>query len=137
MKTTKIILSIMLIALSIWLLLLDTNPSYNWLRFFVIVTLISIPVAYVFGSVEFKRRAKPEDVISPELLNFLKEKGILKEFMDNYNSKQGRKWRKYWCGTNYVKNIDDAFEWSKTLEGEDYWVRLDSEIKSRIYEEAI
>ena len=85
----------------------------------------------------FKRKPKPEDVLFPELLAFLKEKGILKEFMFNYNSKQGRKWRKYLCGTNYVKRIADAFEWSKTSEGEDYWLRLDNEIKSRIYEKTI
>ena len=125
MKTTKIILSILLAVLSIWLLLIDTNPSYNWLRFFVIVTLISIPVAHVFGSVEIKRKPKPEDVISPELLKFLKEKGILKEFMYNYNSKSGRRWRKLWSNIDYVDNINDAFEWSKTSEGEDYWYDLE------------
>ena len=122
MKTTKIILSIILTALSIWLLLIDTNPNYNWLRFFIIVTLISIPVAYVFGSVEIKRKPKPEDVISPELLNFLKEKGILKEFMANYE--KGEEWRKERGFNSYITSIAFAFSWSKNSQGVRYWYDL-------------
>ena len=128
MKTTKIILSILLAALSIWLLIFDTNPNYNWLRFFVIVTLISIPVAYAFGSIEFKRRAKPEDVISPELSAFLKEKGVFEDFMSNYNDNRNAEWRKYWA---YLDGITCAFDWEDTPQGWDYWRNLDYEYEEQ------
>ena len=128
MKTTKIILSILLAALSIWLLIFDTNPNYNWLRFFVIVTLISIPVAYAFGSIEFKRKTKPEDVISPELLEFLKEKGVFEDFMSNYNDNRNAEWRKYWA---YLDGITCAFDWEDTPQGWDYWNDLDDEYEQQ------
>ena len=128
MKTTKIILSILLAALSIWLLIFDTNPNYNWLRFFVIVTLISIPVAYAFGSIEFKRKTKPEDVISPELLEFLKEKGVFEDFMSNYNDNRNAEWRKYWA---YLDGITCAFDWEDTPQGWDYWNYLDDEYEQQ------
>ena len=120
MKTTKIILSILITALSVWLLIFDTNPSYNWLRFFVIVTLISIPVAYAFGSVEFRR--KPKINIEPKLLKFLEEKGVLKEFMANYE--KGKKWRKERGFPSYITNIAFAFSWSKNSQGVRYWYDL-------------
>ena len=122
MKTTKIIFSILLAALSVWLLIFDTNPNYNWLRFFVIVTLISIPVAYAFGSIEFKRKPNPEDVISPELLEFLKEKGVLKEFMANYE--KGEEWRKERGFPSYITSIAFAFSWSKNSQVIRYWYDL-------------
>lgn len=130
MKTTKIILSILLAVLSVWLLIFDTNPSYNWLRFFVIVTLISVPVAIAFGSIEFKRKPKPEDVIAPELLAFLKEKGVFEEFMDNYNSKSSRQWREClgYYG-KYVVSMSDAFLWSETPQGRKYWEDLEKKFK--------
>ena len=128
MKKTKIILSILLAALSVWLLIFDTNPNYNWLRFFVIVTLISIPVAYAFGSIEFKRKTKPEDVISPELLEFLKEKGVFEDFMSNYNDNRNAEWRKYWA---YLDGITCAFDWEDTPQGWDYWNDLDDEYEQQ------
>ena len=131
MKTTKIILSILLAALSVWLLLFDNNPNYNWLRFFVIVTLISIPVAYAFGSIEFKRKPKPEDVIAPELLAFLKEKGVFEEFMDNYNSESSRRWREDTSIGNYVGIIGSAFYWADTPQGRKYWEDLEKQFKNK------
>lgn len=128
MKTTKIILSILLAALSVWLLIFDTNPNYNWLRFFVIVTLISIPVAYAFGSIEFKRKPKPEDVIAPELLEFLKEKGVFEDFMSNYNDNRNAEWRKHWA---YLDGITCAFDWEDTPQGCDYWNDLDDEYEQQ------
>lgn len=128
MKTTKIIFSILLAALSVWLLIFDTNPNYNWLRFFVIVTLISIPVAYAFGSIEFKRKPKPEDVIAPELLEFLKEKGVFEDFMSNYNDNRNAEWRKYWA---YLDGITCAFDWEDTPQGWDYWNDLDDEYEQQ------
>ena len=129
MKTTKIILSILLAVLSVWLLIFDTNPSYNWLRFFVIVTLISVPVAIAFGSIEFKRKHNPEDVIAPELLDFLKEKGVFEEFMDNYNSESSRRWREDTSSGNYVGNIGNAFYWADTPQGRKYWEDLEKKFK--------
>ena len=131
MKTTKIILSILLAALSIWLLIFDTNPNYNWLRFFVIVTLISIPVAYAFGSIEFKRRAKPEDVISPELSAFLKEKGVYEDFMANYQSNDSKEWRESFNYPHYIERIDFGFLWKSTPQGWYYWNRLDDEYEQQ------
>ena len=128
MKTTKIILSILLAALSIWLLIFDTNPNYNWLRFFVIVTLISIPVAYAFGSIEFKRKPKPEDVIAPELLEFLKEKGVLKVFMANYE--KDKEWREERGHSHYITNIAYAFLWSKPTEW-NLWRDLNNEYEQQ------
>ena len=78
----------------------------------------------------FKRKPKPEDVIDPELLKFLKKKGAYEEFMMNYNGGDGIDWRKE-LDINYVIKIDDAFFWDNTPQGWDYWNNLDNEYKEQ------
>ena len=77
----------------------------------------------------FKRKPKPEDVIYPELLAFLEEKGILKEFMNNYNNIESRRWRENTGSGNCVCNIRDAFYWAETPQGRKYWEYLEKQFK--------
>jgi hypothetical protein len=75
-------------------------------------------------------RRKPKINIEPKLLEFLKEKGVLKEFMINYNGKSGVAWRKRLNASN-ISIIDWAFDWEDTPQGWEYWNDLDKEYQNK------
>jgi hypothetical protein len=56
--------------------------------------------------------------ITKQLAKFLAKEGVLTEFVDNHIIQ---------CGEDYdriIRQIDEGFAWSETLEGHEYWHNL-------------
>lgn len=75
-------------------------------------------------------RRKPKINIEPKLLEFLKEKGVLKEFIKNCISHYKR------YSLIDVRDVEfysimGAFDWSGTPQGARYWLELDDEFRER------
>jgi hypothetical protein len=73
-------------------------------------------------------RRKPKINIEPKLLEFLKDKGVLEEFIKNCISDYNMK---HLVDVREVKfdSILSAFGWTCTPQGARYWNKLDNEFR--------
>ena len=119
-----------MVAITAYLLLMPAQPDAVWLKWISITLWIVLIVIIARNSDLFERpkEVKPEDIIAPELLVFLKEKGVFEDFMSNYNDNRNAEWRKYWA---YLDGITCAFDWEDTPQGWDYWCNLDHEYEEQ------
>lgn len=118
MNRVKFTILAIMVAVTAFLFLLPNQPDAAWLKWLSIALWIVLIIIIARNSDLFER-VKPEDVIDPTLLAFLKHHEIDKEFWINYQN--GTEWRKRLKCPDYAKTIDESFNWSSTPQGYTYW----------------
>lgn len=126
MNKLKITIIAIMVALTAFLFLLPDQPDAVWLKWLSIALWIVLIIIIARNSDLFERpkvekEVKPEDVLSPKLLAYLKAENILDRFWVNYLN--GEKFRDTWDVKGVIDRIDDGFNWGLTPEGSVFWER--------------